>query len=193
MRIVAGEFRGRPIEAPEGKGTRPTIDRVRESLFSSLYSKLDGFTGVTVLDAFAGSGALGIEALSRGATSAVFYERDEKAARIIQRNLSSLGLKTPRAILRKVDVVQSPPANVTRGFSLVLLDPPYAMEPLEVLDFIEKLRENGALAEDAIVCYEHDTSTKMDAFLERCEEHWEELSTRKYGKVSITMLQLMEE
>lgn len=190
MRVVAGEFRGRTIEAPEGKGTRPTIDRVRESLFSSLFSRLGGFTDVMVLDAFAGSGALGIEALSRGATSCVFYERDEAAARILQRNLTSLGLKAPRAVLRKADVLEMPPANVTHGFDLVLLDPPYAMDPLEVHTFIERLRTNGVLEAGALVCYEHNTATDMDAFREELGKHWEEVSTRKYGKVSITMVEL---
>ena len=76
MRIVAGEFRGRSIEAPRGENTRPTTDRVREALMSSLYSLRGGFEGAVVLDAFAGTGALGLEALSRGARSATFYEND---------------------------------------------------------------------------------------------------------------------
>ena len=92
MRIVAGAFRGRSVQAPAGEGTRPTTDRVREALFSSLYSLRGGFEGAVVLDAFAGSGALGIEALSRGAAQAVFYENDAKAAAVLKRNLASLGL-----------------------------------------------------------------------------------------------------
>ena len=84
MRIVAGRMRGKTIEAPTGDGTRPTTDRVREALFSSLYSLRGGFDGAVVLDAFAGSGALGLEALSRGARSCTFVERDRSARKVLE-------------------------------------------------------------------------------------------------------------
>ena len=87
MRIIAGEYRGRRLEAPKGQGTRPTTDRVRESLMSAIHSARGGFEDARVLDAFAGSGALACEALSRGAASAVLCERDRDAAATIERNL----------------------------------------------------------------------------------------------------------
>src|SRR5919206_28086 len=91
MRIIAGRWRGRPIEAPPQLATRPTADRVRETLFSMLTSRLGSFDGLRVADLFAGSGALGLEALSRGAASATFVENDAKAAAVIRRNAEKLG------------------------------------------------------------------------------------------------------
>ncbi|HEV3378358.1 MAG TPA: 16S rRNA (guanine(966)-N(2))-methyltransferase RsmD [Thermoleophilaceae bacterium] len=117
MRVVAGEFRGRRLAAPRGARTRPTADRVREALFSML----GDVSGARVLDLYAGSGALGIEALSRGAASAVFVERDPRAAAVIERNLTSLGLE--EEVLRR-DAVRFLSAGVGT-FDLVFCDPPY--------------------------------------------------------------------
>jgi 16S rRNA (guanine966-N2)-methyltransferase len=117
VRVVAGEFRGRRLAAPRGARTRPTADKVREALFSML----GDVSGARVLDLYAGSGALGIEALSRGAESAVFVERDARAAAAIERNLASLGLEQP--VVRQ-DVLRF----LARGqgmFDLVFCDPPY--------------------------------------------------------------------
>src|SRR5437764_5683819 len=91
MRIIAGKWRGRPIEAPPGVATRPTADRVRETLFSMLASRLGSLEGLRIADLFAGSGALGLEALSRGAASGTFVENDAKAAAILRRNIDKLG------------------------------------------------------------------------------------------------------
>jgi 16S rRNA (guanine966-N2)-methyltransferase len=129
VRVVAGEFKGRRLAAPRGARTRPTADRVREALFSML----GDVSGARVLDLYAGSGALGIEALSRGAESAVFVERDTRAAAVIERNLASLGLE--EQIVR-----QDAPrflARVEGMFDLVFCDPPYDSAP----------RLAGALAE----------------------------------------------
>jgi 16S rRNA (guanine966-N2)-methyltransferase len=117
VRIVAGEFKGRPLVAPRGRRTRPTADRVREALFSML----GDVSGARVLDLYAGSGALGIEALSRGAGSAVFVERDARAAAAIERNLASLGLE--QSVVRQ-DVVRFL-GRAEGPFDLVFCDPPY--------------------------------------------------------------------
>lgn len=93
MRIIAGEFRGRTLLAPKGDGTRPTTDRVRESVMSTVFSARGGFEDAMVLDAFAGSGALGLEALSRGAARAVFYERAPEAVKVLQKNVEKMGLE----------------------------------------------------------------------------------------------------
>ena len=95
MRIIAGEWRGRPLRAPEGDTTRPTADRTRETLFSMLLSRLGSFEGLSVADLFAGSGALGLEALSRGAASCLFVEQDPGAIRAIRANLAALPAPVP--------------------------------------------------------------------------------------------------
>jgi 16S rRNA (guanine966-N2)-methyltransferase len=117
VRVVAGEFRGRRLAAPRGARTRPTADRVREALFSMLGE----VSGARVLDLYAGSGALGIEALSRGAGSAVFVERNARAAAVIERNLASLGLE--QKVVR--DDAMRFLARAGGTFDLVFCDPPY--------------------------------------------------------------------
>ncbi|WP_205698639.1 16S rRNA (guanine(966)-N(2))-methyltransferase RsmD [Conexibacter sp. SYSU D00693] len=127
MRVVAGRFGGRRLQAPPGTATRPTADRVREALFSSL-GPLDGDA---VLDLFAGSGALGIEALSRGAASALFVERDRRALSVLRANLNALGLGPPEAAVRPGDARAALRDALARGdtYDLVLLDPPYRDAP----------------------------------------------------------------
>jgi 16S rRNA (guanine966-N2)-methyltransferase len=125
MRVVAGRLGGRRLVAPPGEGTRPTSDRVREALFSAL-GPLDG---ERVLDLFAGSGALAIEALSRGAERAVLVERDRRAAAVIRRNLDELGLARDEAQVRVRDALRAlEDARATaETYDLVLIDPPYRL------------------------------------------------------------------
>lgn len=120
MRIIAGEWRGRAIEAPAGNATRPTSDRAREGLFSMLASRLGSFEGLQVSDLFAGTGALGLEALSRGAAHCTFVETDRAAREALRHNIDRLG-GTPRSDVRAqgVEHVSLPPCD------LVLMDPPY--------------------------------------------------------------------
>ena len=120
MRIIAGKWRGRSLEAPPGSATRPTADRVRETLFSMLASRLGSFEDLRVADLFAGSGALGFEALSRGAASATFIESDSKAAATIRRNADKLGAS--------IEVFGGSALALPRAesFDLILADPPYA-------------------------------------------------------------------
>lgn len=123
MRIVAGEWRGRTIESPPGAATRPTADRVRETLFSMLVSRLGSFEDLRVADLFAGSGALGFEALSRGAASATFVESDPKAAATIRTNAERLGASD------RVRVISGSALALPRcgPFDLIFADPPYAL------------------------------------------------------------------
>lgn len=125
MRIIAGELGGRRLHAPRGDATRPTSDRVREALFSALGSVEDA----DVLDLYAGSGALAVEALSRGARHAVLVERDARAAAVIRRNLGELGLGSDRAELRRRDALRAVQDAATAGeaYDLVLIDPPYRL------------------------------------------------------------------
>ncbi len=125
MRVVAGSVRGRRLVAPEGPDTRPTSDRVREATFNALAS-LGALDGAEVLDLFAGSGALGIEALSRGAASATFVESRPAAREAIGTNLSTLGLD--RAARVVADDAWAFLGREATGFDLVLLDPPYAFD-----------------------------------------------------------------
>jgi 16S rRNA (guanine966-N2)-methyltransferase len=122
MRIIAGQWRGRPIAAPKGDATRPTADRTREALFSMLTSRLGSFEGLAVGDFFAGSGALGLEALSRGAATCLFVEQDRAAIDALKANIAKLDAKG--AEVRATSVLALGRAPVP--LDLVLMDPPYA-------------------------------------------------------------------
>lgn len=122
MRIIAGAWRGRRLQSPPGTETRPTADRVRETLFSMLASRLDSFDALRVADLFAGSGALGLEALSRGAASACFVENDAKAAAAIKANAAAL------SALDRVQILGGSALALPKSdpFHLIFADPPYA-------------------------------------------------------------------
>lgn len=158
MRIVGGRWRGRAIEAPSGRGTtRPTTDRARESIASMILSAagLD-LTGLSVLDAFAGSGAMGLELLSRGAARATFVEKDRRVAGIVRRTAAGLGATADEARVLAGDVF----ALAERGlagapFDVVFLDPPYAVGADRVGGLVEVLASSAQLAPGAIVVYEH--------------------------------------
>lgn len=145
MRIIAGTAGSRRIEAPRGQGTRPTLDRVRENLFNMLQGKL---ADASVLDVFAGSGALGLEALSRGASAAVFADKAPEALRTIARNIRGLGFEDRARVLpgdwRKVlKELRTDGA----GFDIAFLDPPYAMKDYgELFSELLPLLKPGALA-----------------------------------------------
>ncbi len=126
MRIVGGQFRGRALVSPATEGTRPTSDRVRESIFNILAHGLPGFDlgGAKVLDLFAGTGALGLEALSRGATYCMFVDDDADARGVIRENVEALGLTGVTKIFRR-DATDLGEAGRYAGFSLLFLDPPY--------------------------------------------------------------------
>ncbi len=122
MRIIAGEWRRRQLRAPPGEATRPTADRVRETLFAMLASRLGSFENLTVADLFAGSGALGLDALSRGAASCLFVEEAPAAVAVLKENIAALGAGS-RAIVRAQSALRLGPAAAP--LDLVLLDPPY--------------------------------------------------------------------
>ncbi|WP_340264058.1 16S rRNA (guanine(966)-N(2))-methyltransferase RsmD [Sphingobium mellinum] len=120
MRIIAGQWRGRPLLAPKGDATRPTADRTRETLFSMLLSRIGSFEGLAVGDFFAGSGALGFEALSRGAATCLFVEQDRAAIDVIRANGDKFGL---RPDIRQGSVLSLGPA--AKALDLIFMDPPY--------------------------------------------------------------------
>jgi 16S rRNA (guanine966-N2)-methyltransferase len=156
-RVIAGRAGGRRLAVPPGTGTRPTSDRAREGLFSTWQSLLGGpLEGERVLDLYAGSGAVGLEALSRGAGHALLVEADARAARIIRENVKTLGL--PGAEVRSGKAGQiiqgSAPAD---PYDLVFLDPPYAVSDDDLREILLTLRTQGWLAAEALVTVERST------------------------------------
>lgn len=152
-RIIAGAWGGRRLATPRGSDTRPTSDRVREALFSSLESELGGFVGLRVLDLYAGSGALGLEALSRGATRVDLVESGRPAAAAISANIAEL--KTGAATLHRTTAERFL-AACRETYDLVLLDPPYQEDPTDVLIGVVRV-----LAADGLVVAERSA---RDAF-----------------------------
>ena len=149
MRIIAGQWRSRPLVAPEGDTTRPTADRTRETLFSMLASRLGDFEGLAVGDFFAGSGALGLEALSRGAASALFVEQDAPALRALRKNIANLRA-ADLCDVRAVSVMAL--GRASAPLDLVLMDPPYETGAGAVA--LDKLTRLGWIAPSAWVAIE---------------------------------------
>jgi 16S rRNA (guanine966-N2)-methyltransferase len=152
VRIVAGEYKGRRLRMPRGAPTRPTADRVREALFSML----GDVTGARVLDLYAGSGALGIEALSRGAASAVFVERDARAAAAIQANLDTVGAEAEVSRQDALAFVR----RDRRSYDLVFCDPPYDSGPRIAAPLAEGLP--ALLSTDARIVTESDKRNPLE-------------------------------
>ena len=150
MRIIAGRAGGRRISVPPS-GTRPTSDRVREALFSALTAD-PGLDGAAVLDLCAGSGALGLEALSRGAACALFVESDRRAAGVLRRNVADLGL--PGATVRAASAAAVLGGPADRAYDVVLVDPPYATPDGEVAGWLADAYAHSWLAADAVVVVE---------------------------------------
>ena len=153
MRIIAGEKRSRKIEAPEGNDTRPTADRIKESLFSILQRRL---YDAHVLDLYAGSGALSLEALSRGAAFAQLVDKSYKACKVIEKNIKTLGYEDKAKLMNVEDVRAVAQLEMQeKGFDLIFLDPPYRMDMTEMLGRLAK----KLLNEDGMIICEHDRST----------------------------------
>ncbi|WP_139653230.1 16S rRNA (guanine(966)-N(2))-methyltransferase RsmD [Raoultibacter phocaeensis] len=191
MRIVAGKFKGRVLKAPKGEHTRPTTDRVREALMSVIASARGGFEDAVVLDAFAGSGALGLEALSRGAATVCFFERDGAAVRALGDNAKALGIETSgrgaRARICRDDVLKHPPVHAYPAFDLVFFDPPYATDPGEIAALVQKLAEANALAFEALVSYEYAKSDDSAVSAAFASLQWEPVSKKQYGDTGIAL------
>lgn len=168
MRIVAGSARGRRIVAPQGLDTRPTTDRVREALFNSLGS-LGAVVDARVLDAFAGSGALGLEALSRGAAHVTFVEHDHRARHAVEANLATLGF-ADRATVIDSDVHHYLP--VAPAFDLMVCDPPYAFDAWDDL-----LANSPA----PLVAVESDREVHIP-------DGWELVRQKRYGSTVVTVI-----
>lgn len=177
LRVTGGRLGGRRLRTP-ARGVRPTSDRVREALFA----RLGDLSGTTVLDLYAGSGVLGVEALSRGAERVVFVERDKRAVQVLRENLSRLGVSERGQV-----IAGDAPATVRRlarsgeRFELVLLDPPYASD--EAGRALEALGRCGVLAPGAMVVIEHGRRHPVSAVAGLTT-----LDERRYGESQITRL-----
>jgi 16S rRNA (guanine966-N2)-methyltransferase len=151
-RVIAGAAGGRRLRVPPGNGTRPTSDRAREGLFSSLLSELGDLAGLRVLDLYAGSGAVGLEALSRGAAGVLLVESDARAAAVIRANIAAVALPGAAVATARVEPLLSRPPDGDR-FDLVFADPPYAVPDTAVSAVLGQLN-GGWLAGDALVVVE---------------------------------------
>ncbi len=189
MRVVGGEWRGRPLVAPEGRDTRPTTDRMRESIASSILSAqgLD-IAGQSVLDGFAGSGAMGIELLSRGAAHCTFVEQDRRTLGIVRRNCRSVAAGARwSALSGDMRRLASQPIAGT-PFDVVFLDPPYAMPATKVSTIVSSLREAGSLSEGALVVYERSAQAPT---LE--VSGMDLVRSKKHGITSVDLFRLGED
>lgn len=191
MRVIAGRFRGRRLETPAGTSTRPITDRAKETLFNVLGARY-GMPGtlpeVDVLDLFAGTGGLGIEALSRGARSCLFVERDRRSLRALRRNLALIGLEqTCRVAVGNAWTMRIPPAPAA-GYGLMFVDPPYrdARDPLTVIDLLERLAP--ALAPTGLLVFRHEARTRLPTASLRTLECVDE---RQLGTMRIWLFSLM--
>ncbi|MEV0593956.1 RsmD family RNA methyltransferase [Nonomuraea cavernae] len=198
-RIIAGTAGGRRLVVPPGRGTRPTSDRAREGIFLTLDS-LQGLTGARVMDLYAGSGAVGLEALSRGAAHALLVESDPKAIRTIRANVRTLGLDGAQVVADRVERLLGRPPGEPRpdgaggdrslgrspdqggeAYDIVFADPPYAVSDEEVTRVLESLRDHGWLAEGALVAFERETRGKPLVW----PEGYVEERVRRYGEASV--------
>ncbi|MEV0036932.1 16S rRNA (guanine(966)-N(2))-methyltransferase RsmD [Streptomyces sp. NPDC050804] len=176
-RVIAGAAGGRRLAVPPGHGTRPTSDRAREGLFSSWQSLLGTLDGIRIADLYAGSGAVGLEALSRGAAHALLVESDSRAVRTVRENVAALGLPGAEVRLGKAEQIVLGPAPDT-PYDLVFLDPPYAVTDDDLREILLTLRANGWLSGDAVATVER--STRGGEF--GWPEGFAPLRSRRYGE-----------
>ena len=181
MRVVGGNFRGRTIAAPKTQGIRPTADRLRESLFNILaHAYGDPVPGARVLDLFAGTGALGIEALSRGAAFTLFVDESAEARALLRENVASFGLGGTSKVFRR-DATKLGPAYPVERFSLAFLDPPYGKKLAEAA--LASARDGAWLVPDALVVVEERAKSAFGA-----PDGFAELERRRYDDTEFVVL-----
>ena len=176
MRVITGTARGVPLKAPKGMDTRPTMDQVKEGIFSAIQFEVEGRR---VLDLFAGSGQMGIEALSRGAKSAVFVDMREDACKVVRENLAKTRLEQNARVVR-ADYL-SYLASARETFALIFLDPPYAEVFLE--NSLKRISEIDILSDSGIIITERPFGKELPAGvpgLVRCRDY-------RYGKAAVTI------
>ena len=177
-RIIAGTAGGRRLAVPPGDGTRPTGDRAREGLFSALESEFGGLSGLSVLDLFAGSGALGLEALSRGAGKVLLVEADRRVTRLIAQNIAAVGLPGARVVADRAERAAAAEPPEEAPFDLVLLDPPYAVPDADVVTILTALGGGGWLTPDAVIVLERSARDEVFPW----PAGYEATRTKTYGE-----------
>lgn len=180
-RIIAGEAGGRRLFVPPGRSTRPTSDRTREGLFSSLIAIFGTLAELAVLDLYAGSGAVGLEALSRGAADVVLVESDPGAAQVIKRNIDVVGLPGVRLAQDRVERFLRRGPGAERGRDLMFADPPYSVSGAEVATMLTLLGDRGWLAADAVVVVERDARSPAPHW----PEGYSQDRSRRYGETTL--------
>jgi 16S rRNA (guanine966-N2)-methyltransferase len=181
MRVVGGRLRGRSLAAPKSQAIRPTADRLREALFNILvHAYGDPVSGARVLDLFAGTGALGIEAISRGAAFTLFVDDGAEARALLRGNVEALGLGGSTRIFRR-DATRLGPAHPLEPFSLVFLDPPYGQALAEPA--LSSARSGGWLASDALIVVEEGTDPAFQT-----PDGFSELDRRRYDDTELIFL-----
>ena len=180
MRIISGTARGTKLFTLEGNNTRPTLDRVRESVFNILQRKIQN---AQVLDLFAGSGAIGLEALSRGAKSVVFCDNSTKAIQIVENNIEKTHLKE-KSILCKMNYLQCLEKMKETKFDFIYLDPPYDSD--YAINAIQKIMEYNMISENANIFIETDKPKKTEEKLKQISVTVKQI--RKYGRVYIIII-----
>jgi 16S rRNA (guanine966-N2)-methyltransferase len=179
-RIISGAFGGRQIAVPAGAGTRPTSDRVREALFGRLDHQ-DVLSGARVLDLYAGSGALGLEALSRGARGATFVESDRAALEALRRNVSALASDAGAASVLAQPVQRALLGGADAPYDLVLADPPYSLSEADLADVLALLPRHGWLGPASLVVVERSSRSPEP----RWPAELESVDERRYGETRV--------
>ncbi len=187
MRVIAGALKGRTLLAPRGGTTRPTTDRTKEAIFSVLASMMGpGLSDAIVLDAFAGSGGLGIEALSRGASRVVFIEKDPRAHSALTDNIRRLGL-TDRALVLRGDAFALAKRGFHAPFSLILLDPPYTLDAGRTALLLAGLARAESVEPGCVVVWEHARDVALT-----WPAGFAEVSRKRYGSTSVSFGRFVE-
>ncbi|MDO5426376.1 MAG: 16S rRNA (guanine(966)-N(2))-methyltransferase RsmD [Coriobacteriia bacterium] len=191
MRIIAGKYGGRKIDVPKGLEVRPTIDRVREAMFSSLISIYGSIDGASVLDAFAGSGALGFEAISRGAKNLISFENNKRNYENLVENYQMLKDDDSNIKLLFADVKKAKFEHVCQNikFDLLFFDPPYENLPSDVLDILKALVKVDAISNGAVIVYEHASKDSFDAYVELfAMDGFSLVNSKEYNEVAVEYL-----
>ena len=183
MRVIAGKFKGKPLFSPKGNNARPTTDRVKETLFNILYS-MDCIDEAKVLDLFAGSGALGIEALSRGASQCVFVDIDKKSVALLKKNLENVGASKPKYRVLHADYKKAVMLLTDQRFDLIFIDPPFKAHNEKAI--VDLILGSDILSEDGVIVIEHEVQNDLAGL--KTDNLPIKIDTRVLGNTALTFL-----
>lgn len=185
-RIIGGRAGGRRLQTPKGAATRPTSDRVREALFSAIEARVGSLEGLRVLDLYAGSGAIGLEAWSRGAAAVTLVESDRRTASLIGANAREIGCDAATVVARSVASVLAEPSGPSGGpFDVVFSDPPYPLDDAAVAEDLALLDAGGWLAPDALVVVERSSRSPEPTWPAGIEPLPGKRRQKKYGETTL--------